>query len=55
MKLSVVNSVGGSFCWNYATDTFCGNYAGGNICCIYAGFVVVLSVTSTLLDLFVTG
>ena len=30
MKVSVVNSAGGSFCWNYGTDTFYGNYAGGN-------------------------
>ena len=48
MKVSVVNSAGGSFCWNYATDTFYGNYAGDNICCIYAGFEVVLSVTGML-------
>ena len=30
MKVSVANSAGGSFCWNYGTDTFYGNYAGGN-------------------------
>ena len=48
MKVSVVNSAGDSFCWNYATDTFYGNYAGDNICCIYAGFEVVLSVTGML-------
>ena len=34
MKVSVVNPSGGSFCWNYATDTFRGNYAGDNACCI---------------------
>ena len=38
IKVSAVNSAGGSFCWNYATDTFYGNYAGENVCCIYAGF-----------------
>ena len=27
VKVSVVNSAGGSFCWNYATDTFYSNYA----------------------------
>ena len=26
VKVSVVNSAGSSFCWNYATDTFYGNY-----------------------------
>ena len=53
MKVSVVNSAGSSFCWNYVTDTLCGNYAGDNICCIYAGFEVVLSVTGMLVDLSV--
>ena len=42
MKVSVVNSAGGSFCWNYATDTFYSNYAGANVCCSYAGFDVLL-------------
>ena len=51
MKVSVVNSAGDSFCWNYGTDTFYGNYAGDNVCCIYAGFEVVLSVTDMLVDL----
>ena len=45
VKVSVVNSVGGSFCWNYATDTFYSNYAGANVrimqvlrfYCIYVG------------------
>ena len=32
-KVSVVNSAGGSFCWNYVTDTFYSNYAGANVCC----------------------
>ena len=41
VKVSVVNSAGNSFCWNYATDTFNGNYACDKICCIYAGFEVV--------------
>ena len=50
MKVSAINSVGDSFCCNYATDTFDGNYAG-DVCCIYAGFKVVLSVTVMLVDL----
>ena len=33
VKVSVVNSAGGSFCWNYATDTFYNNYTGANACC----------------------
>ena len=33
VKVSVVNSAGGSFCWNYATDNLC----SGNVCCSYAG------------------
>ena len=45
MKVSVVNSAGDSFRWNYATDTFYGNYANDNACCIFAGFEVALSVT----------
>ena len=53
MKVSVVHYAGGSFCWNYATDTFYGNNAS-NVCCIFAGFVVVLSVTGMLVDLSVT-
>ena len=53
MKVSVVNSTGRSFCWNYATDRFYGNYAVDNICCIYAGFEVVLFVTGMLVDLSV--
>ena len=53
VKVSVVNSAGGSFCWNYATDTFYGNYTGDNICCIYAGFEVVLFGTGMLVDLSV--
>ena len=47
MKVSVVNSADGSFCWNYATDTF-------NVCCIFAGFELVLSVPGMLVDLSVT-
>ena len=42
VKVSIVNSAGGSFCWNYATDTFYSNYAGTNVCCNYAGFEVLL-------------
>ena len=53
MKFSVVNSTGGSFCWNYATGTLYGSYAGDNVCCIYAGFEVVRSVTGMLMDLSV--
>ena len=30
MKVSVVNSAGGSFFWNYANDTY-SNYAGANV------------------------
>ena len=54
MKVSVVNSTGDSFCWNYATDIFNGNDASDNVSCIFAGFEVVLSVTGTLVDLSVT-
>ena len=54
MEVSVVNSAGGSFCWNYATDTFYGNYASDNVCCIFVGFEVVPSVTGILVDLSVT-
>ena len=55
MKVSVVNSAGGSFCCNYATDLcFYGNYASDNVCCIFAGFQVLLSVTGMLVDLSVT-
>ena len=53
MKVSVVNSAGGSFRWNYATDTCYGNYPGDNVCCIYAGFELALSVTGMLVDLSV--
>ena len=31
VKASIVNSAGGSFCWNYETGTFYGNYAGANV------------------------
>ena len=48
VKVSVVNSAGGSSCWNHETDIFYGNYAGDNTCCIYPGFEVVLSVTGML-------
>ena len=44
MKVSVVNSAGGTFCWNYVTDNFYGNYAS---------FEVVLFVTGMLVDIFV--
>ena len=42
VKVSVVNSAGASFHWDYATDTFYGNYADANVCCNYAGFEVLL-------------
>ena len=42
VKDSSVNSAGGSFCWNYATNIFYSNYAGANIYCNYAGFDVLL-------------
>ena len=57
MKISVVNSVTDSFCWNYATDTFYSNlmqnlrfycnYAGGTFCHTYVGgsFVAFMKVT----------
>ena len=55
MKVSVVNSAGDSFCWNYATDLcIYGNYASDNVCCILAGFQVLLSATGMLVDLSVT-
>ena len=54
MKVSAVNTAGGSFCWNYATDIFYGNYAGDNVCCIYAVILeVVLFVTGMFVDLSV--
>ena len=53
VKVFIVNSAGGSFCWNSGTDTFYGNYAGDNVCCIYAGFQVILSVTGILVDIFI--
>ena len=31
VKISVVNSASGSFCWNYSTDTFYSNYAGSSV------------------------
>ena len=36
MKASVVDSAGGSFCWNYSTD------AVDNVCCNYAGLEILL-------------
>ena len=53
VKVSVVNSARGSFCWNYAADAFYGNYADDNVYCMFAGFEVVLSVTGMLVDLSV--
>ena len=50
MKVSILNSAGGSFCWNYATDTFYTNDTGANVCCNYIGFEVLLQL---LVDLFV--
>ena len=55
MKVSVVNSAGGSFCCKYATDLcIYGSCASENACCIFAGFQVLLSVTDMLVDLSVT-
>ena len=55
MKVSVVNSAGGSFCCNYATDLcIYGSYASDNVCCIFTDFQVLLSVTGILVDLSVT-
>ena len=55
MKVSVVSSTDGNFCWHYTTHTFYGNYASNKVCCIFAGFdEVVLSVTVMLVDLSVT-
>ena len=54
MKVSVVNSTGGSFCCNCATDLcIYGNYAS-DVYCIFAGFHVLLSVSGMLVDLSVT-
>ena len=52
MKVSIVNSTGGSLCCNCAPDLFI--YAKGNVYCIFAGFQVLLSVTGMLVDLSVT-
>ena len=55
VKVAAVNSAGGSFCCNYATDLcIYGNYASDNVCCIFVGFQVLLSVIGMLVDLFVT-
>ena len=55
MKVSVVNSAGGSFCCNYATDLcIYGNCASDNVCCIFAGFQVLLAVAGMLVALSVT-
>ena len=54
-EVSVVNSAGGSFCCNYATDLCAySNYTSENVCCIFADFQVLLSVTSMLVYLSVT-
>ena len=54
MKVSVVNSAGGSLYCNHATDPcIYGNYTIDNVCCIFAGFQVLLSVTGMLVDLAV--
>ena len=55
MKVSVVNSAGGSLCCNYAADLcIYDNYASDHVCCIFADFQVLLSVTGMLVDLSVT-
>ena len=40
--LYIVNSPGGSFCWNKVPDTLYSNYAGNNVCCNYANFEALL-------------
>ena len=57
VKVSVVNSAGGSFCWNYATDTFYSKYAGANILqlCRFLCSIVVMLVVTVLVDFFVAG
>ena len=42
VKVSIVSSACGSFCWNYATDTFYSIYAGATVCCNYAGLEILL-------------
>ena len=42
LKVSALNYVGGSFCWNYATHAFYSNYVGDNVWYDYAGFEVLL-------------
>ena len=51
MEVSLVNSAGGRFCWNYANDIFYDTYADDNVCSIYAVFEVVTFVTGMLVDL----
>ena len=55
-------SAGGSFCWNYATDTFYSNYANANVaimlqlCRLWGSIaiiLVVLSARTMLVDTFV--
>ena len=48
-----MNTVGGSFCWNYTTNPFQSNCAGDNVYYIYAGFEVVLYAAGMLVDLSV--
>ena len=60
VNVSVVNSAGGSFCWDYTTDTSIAtmqlttsdnvNYAGVTFCYSYFGylFVAVMEVTVQL-------
>ena len=40
--LYIVNSAGGSFCWNYVTDALYTNYAGDKVCCNYESFEALL-------------
>ena len=53
MKVSAVNSVGGSFRWNYETDSFYSNYAGSEVWGSIAIMSVIFSATIMLVDLFV--
>ena len=57
MEVSLVNSAGRSFCWNYVTDTFYDNHADDNVvaimqvlrfCCNFAGGTFCYSYVESL-------
>ena len=52
VKVSVVNSTCGSFCWNYVIDPFYSIYASTNVSYNYACFEVLLQLCG-LVDLSV--